>query len=113
MNDSGAIIIDSSNEKNSELIRKWSRVYELSNSAMKTASSGFLITLLSPLDFEGPVAEILTAAIAAVGFSMKKVSEAKLEKLGAGRVEFTSDDKEGLGAVVDNVSVIRRGSKHK
>ena len=75
----GAIVIDSTKEKNEELKKKWSKVNKISETLISISSSGFIISLLSPFDFEGPVIEIVTAAVAAVGFILKKVSESKLE----------------------------------
>ena len=77
----GVIVLDSTKEKNEELIKKWSKINKKSNEITSLASSGFIVSLLSPFDFEGPTLEIITAVVAAVGFIMKKTSEYKLNKL--------------------------------
>ena len=101
----GAIVIDSTKEKNEELKKKWSKVNKVSETLTSISSSGFIISLLSPFDFEGPVIEIVTAAVAAVGFILKKVSESKLNKLEDNILDNTDKDtllniSENLGKVI-------------
>ena len=101
---SGAIVIDSTEEKNAKLREKWSKINNVSSKLTTLSTSGFIISLLSPFDFEGPVAEIVTAVVAAVGFVMKKVSEHKLDKLGVSKGEFLdTEDKDALLTVTGNI----------
>lgn len=49
----GAIVIDTSREKIDKLKKKWIKINKMSTNMTTIAGSGFLLTLLSPLDFEG------------------------------------------------------------
>ena len=103
----GAIVIDSTKEKNEELKKKWSKINKVSETLTSISSSGFIISLLSPFDFEGPVIEIVTAATAAVGFILKKVSESKLDKLEDNILDNTDKDtlltiSQNLGKIIPN-----------
>ena len=103
----GAIVIDSTKEKNEELKQKWSKINKLSGTLTLISSNGFIISLLSPFDFDGPVIEIVTAAVAAVGFILKKVSESKLDKLEDNILDNTDKDtlltiSENLGKIIPN-----------
>ena len=100
----GAIVIDSTKEKNEELKKKWSKVNKVSETLTSISSSGFIISLLSPFDFEGPVIEIVTAAVAAVGFILKKVSESKLDKLEDNILD--KEDKDTLLNISENLGKI-------
>ena len=100
----GAIVIDSTKEKNEELKKKWSKVNKISETLISISSSGFIISLLSPFDFEGPVIEIVTAAVAAVGFILKKVSESKLDKLEDNILD--KEDKDTLLNISENLGKI-------
>ena len=109
----GAIVIDSTIEKNEELKKKWSKVNEVSKTLTSISSSGFIVSLLSPFDFEGPVIEIVTAAVAAVGFILKKVSESKLDKLENSILDDNDKDtllniSENLGKVISTNSGKKR-----
>ena len=75
------IVLDSNKEEVEALTRKWRHKKNLGERLMKIGGSGFVITMLSPFDFEGPLAEIVTAAITAVGFGMKETAEYHLENL--------------------------------
>jgi len=101
---SGAIVIDSDKEKVEMLKKRWSNVNKVSSTMTSLASSGFVISLLSPFEFDGPVVEIVTAVVAAVGFVMKKVSEVKLNKLDGEEKEIVSEaDKSTLLTVTENL----------
>ena len=81
MSRTSAVVLDSNKEEIARLTKKWQDKKRLGERLLKIGSSGFVVTLLSPFDFEGPVAEIATAVIAGVGFSMKEIAEYKLEGL--------------------------------
>ena len=68
----GAIIVDSNKEEIEKLREKWVSINKVSTTVSSLATSGFKVSLLSPFDFEGPVIEIVTAVVAAVGFVGKK-----------------------------------------
>ena len=103
---SGVVVIESSKEKNEKLKKRWTTVNEISNSLTGISTSGFVVSLLSPFDFEGPVIEMITAALAGIGFVMKKVSESKLEKLNI--KDLLDDvDKKTLVTVTENFGKIK------
>ena len=83
-----AIVLESTPQEIETLTRKWERRKRLGERLLKLGKNGFIVTVLSPFDFEGPVAEILTAAVAAVGYGMKETAEYNLENL--------EEDKEAL-----------------
>lgn len=80
VNNPGMIVVESSKEKNEKLRKKWTEIYKTSSEVTKLAGTGFVGSILSPFDFEGPVVEIATAVIAGVAFVTKKVAEYKLDK---------------------------------
>ena len=78
MNNKKGIVLESSNEEIEKLSRKWEKWEnrkKLGERLLKIGSSGFIVTLLSPFDFEGPLAEIATAVLAGTGFALKEFSE--------------------------------------
>ena len=81
MSKTSAVVLDSNKEEINKLSQKWQDKKRLGERLMKIGGSGFVVTLLSPFDFEGPVAEIATAVIAGVGYGMKEIAEYKLEGL--------------------------------
>ncbi len=100
---SGAVIIDSNEEEIQRLTEKWKKVEKKAKKLINFGTSGAVITILSPFDFEGPVAEIVTTVIAAVGFIMKNVARNKLEELQ--NIESTglsSKDTDELRNIVGN-----------
>ena len=76
-----AIVLESNPQEIEELARKWRKRKRLGERLVKLGGSGLFVSLLSPFDFEGPVAEIVTAAIAAVGYGIKEAAEYNLENL--------------------------------
>ena len=101
---SGVLVIDADKEKIEKLKKRWSTVNKVSNVALTLSSSGFIVSLLSPFDFEGPVIEIVTAVLAGVGLVMKKVSEVKLNKLEGQAGEMVdNDDKKTLINITENI----------
>ncbi len=75
------IVLDSNQEEIEQLARKWRHKKRLGERLLKIGGSGFLISMLSPFDFEGPVAEIVTAAITAVGYGLKETAEYHLDNI--------------------------------
>lgn len=76
-----AIVLESTPEEIEILTRKWKKRKNLGERLLKLGRNGFIITILSPFDFEGPVAEILTATVAAAGYGIKETAEYNLENL--------------------------------
>ena len=81
MKNNTGIIIDSTPEEIEKLTKKWKKTKRLGERLLKIGRNGFIVTLLSPFDFEGPVAEIVTATVAAVGYGMKEAAEYQLENI--------------------------------
>lgn len=81
MNKPVGVVISSNKEEIDELKKKWERKKRLGQRLFKIGSSGFVVTILSPFDFEGPVAEIISASIAFAGFGLKQTAEYKIENL--------------------------------
>ena len=57
---------------------KWKKIEKRGKILFEIGMSGVIITVLSPFDFEGQIAEIITAIIAVIGFTMKTVAKNKL-----------------------------------
>ncbi len=103
-----AIVIDSSEEEIEKQKKKWQKVKEIGDTTFKISSSGFLITLASPFDFEGPVAEIATAVLAVGGFVTKKIADSKLKELnGEDSKLWTDEDDKDLVTIARNVGNIK------
>ena len=76
-----AIVMDSNREEITDLSQKWQDKKRLGERIMKIGGSGFIISLLSPFDFDGPIVEIVTAVITAVGYGIKEFSEYKIDNI--------------------------------
>ena len=81
MNKEKGIVLESSKEEIEQLTKKWKKRKNLGERLLKLGRNGFIVTVLSPFDFEGPVAEILTATIATVGYGLKELSEYNLDNI--------------------------------
>lgn len=64
-----------------KLKKKWQKIKLTSKIIATVGASGFIVSLLSPLDIEGPTIEIITGAISTAGITLGKVSETKIEEL--------------------------------
>lgn len=103
----GIIVFDSSQEKNERLSKKWKGIHKTASNVAGLASTGFVTSLLSPFDFDGPVVEIVTAVVAAVAFVTKKVAEYKLDKFSDESTNVIDmADKETLGAITNNIGAV-------
>lgn len=103
----GTIVIDSTKEKNDKLKERWKKINEFSRNLNKTSTTGFIISMLSPFDFEGPVIEIITAAVAGVSLALKKISESKLAALGEDKFAVVDDeDKDSIQKISENIGTI-------
>ncbi len=106
---SGTVVIDSNAEEIAQLTEKWKKVEKTDQKLSKIGNSGFIITLLSPFDFEGPIAELITAVIAAVGFIMKTTARAKLDDLSnTDERTFTAKDNEELKNIVNSFTNFKK-----
>ena len=81
MNKEKGIVLESSKEEIEQLTKKWKKRKNLGERLLKLGRNGFIVTVLSPFDFEGPVAEILTATIATIGYGLKELSEYNLDNI--------------------------------
>lgn len=68
-------------KKIEKLKKKWTTINNVSTAVSSIAGSGFIVSLLSPFDFDGPIIEIVTAVTALVGFLGKMISKYILEQL--------------------------------
>lgn len=81
MSSKRVVIAESNEQEIINLTKKWQKNKRIGNRLLKIGGSSFVVTLLSPFDFEGPIAEIITAIITAAGFILKEIAEYKLENL--------------------------------
>jgi len=112
-NDIGVIIIDSDKEKINKLKEKWQKVKTNGEILEKISTSGFVVSILSPFDFEGPITEIVTAIIAIIGFIIKRKALNELGKIDSSIYdEIDETDKKALMHTTDNINkVISKKSK--
>jgi len=75
------IVIDSTPDKNKKLKERWTTINQVSKVGAGIFSTGLAASLISPLDVEGPVIEIITAVGAIVCFSLDNYSKQKLEEI--------------------------------
>ena len=114
MNDihNGSAVIDSNPEEIAKLTKKWQKMQKTGERLYKFGTSGFVITLLSPFDFEGPVAEIVAAVVAAVGFGMKTIAKNKLAN--ADERLFSEQDESELKQTISGLAdAINKNKKSK
>jgi len=76
----GTIVLDSIPDKNEKLREKWTNINNIAKVAGGLSSGGFVISLLSPFDIEGPLVEIITAVFAAGAFAVEKYSSNKIDQ---------------------------------
>ena len=97
------IIMDSNKDEISRLTKKWKTVKNVGDGILSFGSAGFVGSVLSPFDFEGPVIEIVTAIVAVCGFIVKKIGENKLEEFEGQSAEWNENDKETLIQIQKNI----------
>jgi len=56
---------------------------DVGKTVTKVAKPGFICSLLSPFDIEGPIIEIVTGAALAAGYIMERISKSNIEKIDA------------------------------
>lgn len=104
-NNIGVIIINSDKEKINKLKEKWQKVKINGEKLEKISTSGFVVSMLSPFDFEGPMIELITIIIAVVGFVMKRKATNELGKIDVcDHIEMDEMDKEVLIRTTDNIN---------
>ena len=95
--------MDSSKEIEKKL-RKWKDLKLAGDILLGIGGTGFVGSVLSPFDFEGPVIEILTGILALIGLILKKVGENNIaDILGQERGSWTSDDRKELENIKKNI----------
>ena len=75
------VVIDSTPEEIEALKEKWTTINNIAKKGESIMNSGLILSLLSPLDFEGPIIEIVTAVGTVACHSLNKFSQYKLDKL--------------------------------
>ncbi|MBP5678579.1 MAG: hypothetical protein J6X28_01965 [Bacilli bacterium] len=91
-------------EEYNRLLRKYQDLKLAGDILLGIGGTGFIGSVLSPFDFEGPVIEILTGIIAIIGIILKKVGENKLADLhGVETTGFKADDKKQLEDIQKNI----------
>ena len=108
-----AIIIDSDKEEIAQLMNKWKKVKNVGDGILSFGSAGFVGSVLSPFDFEGPVVEIVTAVITVCGFIVKKIGENKIEELEGRTAEWSEEDKEILREILKKMQEAAEERKSK
>ena len=93
-----------SSEEYNRLLRKYKDMKLVGDILLGIGGTGFVGSVLSPFDFEGPVIEILTGIIALVGLILKKVGENNLADLhGVETGGWKADDKKQLEDIKKNI----------
>lgn len=97
------------NNSNKEIeTQKYKKMEKRGKLLFEIGMSGVIVTVLSPFDFEGPIAEILTAIIAIIGFVMKTIAKNKLSNN-----DDEVLDKQELNQTADKVADAIKKTKHK
>ena len=94
-------------------IKKWKRYRNIGDGILKFGSAGFIGSVLSPFDFEGPIVEIVTAIVAIVGFILKKTGESHLEELEGTSSSWNENDKKELDNIKKNIEETTKKRKEK
>ena len=84
-------------------IRKYKDMKLAGDILLGIGGTGFIGSVLSPFDFEGPIIEILTGILALIGLILKKVGENNLEDLQGTDASWSDKDKEELNAIKKNI----------
>lgn len=100
---SGVIVMDASLEKIEKIKKRWKVVKNIGSILSKISTGGFIVSCLSPFDFEGPVVEIVTAVVAGVGFTLKCVAESKLGEFET-KNQLDQTEQDALETVSQNIS---------
>jgi len=85
-------------------IKRWKNLKLVGDILTGVGGTGFIGSVLSPFDFEGPIIEIMTGTIALGGLIMKKVSNNNIEELKGGEfVDWNNEDNKELAHIAKNI----------
>ncbi|MBR6137327.1 MAG: hypothetical protein IKQ06_04150 [Bacilli bacterium] len=97
-------------------IKRWRNLKLVGDILTGVGGTGFIGSVLSPFDFEGPIIEIMTGTIALGGLIMKKVSKNNIEELQGGTyVDWNNDDNKELANITKSIedTTKKREEKHR
>lgn len=95
-------------------IKKWRNLKLVGDILTGVGGTGFIGSVLSPFDFEGPVIEIMTGTIALCGLIMKKVSKNNMEELKGGEyIDWNQDDNKELADITKSIKDTTKERKNK
>ena len=107
------IVLDSNQNEIEQLTRKWKKVKNIGDGILSFGSAGFVGSVLSPFDFEGPVVEIVTAVVAVAGFIVRKIGENHLADIQGTDVTWSDEDKAELNRIKKTIDNSREERKEK
>ncbi len=108
-----AVILDSNKEEITKLKRKWTTVKNIGDGILAFGTAGLVGSILSPFDFEGPVVEIVTGALAVGGFTLKKIGENRLAEIEGSSATWSEDNKEQLNQIKNNIEETTKKRKEE
>ena len=95
-------------------LRKYKDMKLVGDILLGIGGTGFIGSVLSPFDFEGPIVEILTGMIAIIGIVLKKVGESRLADLhGVETTNWKADDKKELEDIKKNIEETTKERKER
>ena len=95
-------------------LRKYKDMKLAGDILLGIGGTGFVGSVLSPFDFEGPVIEILTGILAMIGLILKKVGESNLADLyGVETSGWKADDRKELEDIKKNIEDTTKKRKER
>ena len=94
-------------------IKKWKRIRNIGDGILKFGGAGFIGSVLSPFDFEGPIIEIVTAIVTVIGFILKKTGESHLEDIEGINSKWNEADKKELNDIKNTIEETTKKRKEK
>ena len=98
---------------NKQEIKKWRNYRNIGDGILKFGSVGFIGSVLSPFDFEGPIIELITAIVAIVGFILKKTGESHLEDIEGTSAAWNETDRKELTDIKNTIEETTKKRKEK
>ena len=96
------------------LLRKYKDMKLVGDILLGIGGTGFIGSVLSPFDFEGPIIEILTGMIAIIGIVLKKVGESRLADLhGVETTNWKADDKKEIEDIKTHIEETTKKRKER